>query len=276
MSERGFVEGVDYTIEFRFANNEPDRLPTLARELVDFRVDVIFTIGTVNPVQAAMDATQTIPIVFSNLRDPVGLGIVADLARPGGNVTGATNLELTPKRLQLLKETVPGLTRLSVLGNTLAYEAYQYYREIVAYARAVGIENIEPCPLNWFPQIDNYLAVLADQRPQAVINYNGYTTYGPTGVRKLLDFAVERRVAAIWGDVRFTRDGGLMSLQADDRATWRINARLIEKILKGANPADLPVEQNDQYDVVLNLATARAIGVTFPDSVRALAKEIVP
>lgn len=247
-----------------------------ARELVDQHVDVILTIGNINTVRAAQEATQTIPIVFTNFRDPVMLGIVADLARPGGNVTGSRTYELTPKRLELLKETVPGLTRLSVLGNTLAYEAYEYYREIVGYAQAVGIEYIEPCPFNWFGT-DDWLAVLAEQRPHAVIDFNGYAGYAarPPSMRRLLDFALERRLPAVYGDARFTRAGGLMSVQSNERARWQMVARQIEKLLKGANPAELPVEHNDQYDLVLNLATARAIGVTFPDSVRLQAKEII-
>jgi putative ABC transport system substrate-binding protein len=249
MSDRGFVEGSDYLLEFRFADGKPELLPALARELVDLQVDVIFTINGITTVRAARDATQTIPIVFSNLREVV----------------------------ELLKETVPGLTRLSVLGNSVAYEAYQYMREIVGYARAVGIENAWPCPFNWFPQIDDWLALIADQQPHAAIDFNGVGVYAarPPSMRKLLDFALERRLPAVYGDVRFARAGGLMSLQAIDRE-YPISARVIEKLLKGANPAELPVEQNDQYEVVLNLATARAIGVTFPDSVLRQATEIIP
>jgi putative ABC transport system substrate-binding protein len=277
MSDRGFVEGSDYLLEFRFADGKPELLPALARELVDLQVDVIFTINGITTVRAARDATQTIPIVFSNLREAVMREFAADLRRPGGNVTGVAIKELTPKRLELLKETVPGLTRLSVLGNSVAYEAYQYMREIVGYARAVGIENAWPCPFNWFPQIDDWLALIADQQPHAAIDFNGVGVYAarPPSMRKLLDFALERRLPVIYGDVRFARAGGLMSLQAVDRE-YPISARVIEKLLKGANPAELPVEQNDQYEVVLNLATARAIGVTFPDSVLRQATEIIP
>lgn len=278
LRDRGLTEGRDFVFEARYADGFPERLPELAAELVDLRVDVILTIGGLQPTRAAKQATSMIPIVFTNVEDPVENGLVASLARPGGNVTGMTGRELRPKRLEVLKETVPGLASVVVLGSARNPEEFATSVRLAQdTARTLGVDTVQPIALDGPDDIGRALELVRRQRPDALVQENNFAFFvgRSANLAKLLDFAIEQRLPQIHRDPEFARAGGLMALRPNDGARWRICARLIDKILSGAGPADLPVELNDVYDFALNLSTAEKIGLTFPASVRGRATEFI-
>lgn len=278
MLEIGYVEGRDYVVEARWAESVAERLPTLADELANVPVDLIFCIGGLLPTRAARQATATIPIVFTNLEDPVGQGIVPDLAHPGANVTGMTGAPGQPmKRLELLKELVPGVARVVLFGNQNQPGFSSRLRDIRAAAQTLGVDMILPVGINTLAELDGALDSISHLRPDALMVVQTFRFFGGNSVslRKLLAFAVERRLPQTYDSPEFVRAGGLLSLGTNDQARWRIVVRLIDKILRGANPGDLPVEFNAAYDIVMNISMAQKIGVMFPESIRQRATEIV-
>jgi putative ABC transport system substrate-binding protein len=269
----GYVEGKNLALEDRYADARFDKLPALADELVRLKVDVIVTTATI-AAQAAKNASRTIPIVFLGVSDPVAAGLVDSLARPGGNVTGFTNIAsvLVGKRLELLKETVPKLSRVAVLWNPQNPGSTYQWQESQMPARGLGLQlhSME------VSSADKYeiafkeatkarsaaLAVTAD--PLANANQ-----------KQIADLTIKNRLPAIYSWGFFVDNGGLMSYGPNFAAEGRDAARLVDKILKGTKPTDLPVEQPTKFELLINLKAAKQIGLTIPPNVLARADRVI-
>ena len=273
LRDLGYVEGRNILIEYRYAGESHEQLPALAAELVRLKVDVIVSHGTPGP-SAAKQATSTIPIVMTSAGDPVGSGLVASLARPGGNVTGLSLLapELGGKRLQLLKELLPGLSRVAVLWNSANPYASLVMRETEAAATTLGVQ-LQALVVRGPEDFEGVLAAATRGRVGALI-----AVEDPLTIRKrtqIVDFAAKSRLPAMYGVKEFVDAGGLMSYGAHLADLYRRAATYVDKILKGAKPADLPVEQPTRFEFVINLKTAKALGLTIPQSVLIRADEVI-
>ena len=271
LNSLGYAEGRNLIIESRFAGGQAERLPALAAELVRLNVDVIVTITTPAAL-AAKAATSTIPIVMSGSANPVELGLVASLARPGGNVTGLTNSMggvFTVKQLQLLKEAAPRIARVALLTNGTSVEAFGL-EAMQAASAALGVTVI-PFKVDSATAID--LDALGKLRADALYVFPNGINIGHA--KAILGFAAENRLPAIYGDRRFVEDGGLMSYWTDWIELRRHTADLVDRILKGAKPADLPVEQPTRFELVINLKTAKALGITIPQLLLLRADEVI-
>ena len=268
----GYVEGKNLVLEYRLANGRLETLPALARELVALNVDLLYTPAT-PATQAAMRATTSIPIVFSGVSDPVGSGLVQTLSRPGGNVTGLTDagVDLAQKRLDLLKQTIPRLRRIAVLGDQASTLWEPTWKEVQAAARVLQIE-VTPLVITTPSQIEDALARL-DRTIQALLVAPQAVFY--VNRQKIIDFTLKARLPATYEWRTFVEDGGLMSYGPDFVALHRQAARHVDKVLRGAKPSELPVEQPTHYELVINLKTARAIGLQIPESVLARANEVI-
>ena len=271
LRELGYVEGKNIVIEYRYAEGKLDRLSALAAELVGLRVDVIVTAGP-SATRPAKDATATIPIVMTQDSDPVANGFIASLARPGGNITGLSTLaqELSGKRLELLKEIVPKLSRVAVLGTSTIPGNAEASKETEAAAAAFRVQfqyldirdpkDIEPV----------FRAASKSQADGAVV------LNGPPHIQRLIpDFAVKHRLPAIYFNSAIVDDRGLMSYGASLSDLDRRAATYVDKILKGAKPSDLPVEQPKKFDFIINLKAAKQIGLTIPPNVLARADKVI-
>jgi ABC-type uncharacterized transport system substrate-binding protein len=271
----GYVEGKNITIESRFAEGKPDRLPALADELVRLKVEVIVAGGT-NDARAAQNATKTIPIVTTGIGiDPVDVGLVESLARPGANVTGITNLstELGGKRLELLKEVAPKVTRVAVLYDPAASGSMHEVKETLPVAaRALGL-TVRSWEVRDADGFEKVRAALRKERPDGLYVAGGPLT-SKNGTR-IAEFALKSRLPAVYGDRGYIEAGGLMYYGADLADINRRVATFVDKILKGAKPADLPVEQPTKFELVINLKTAKEIGLTIPPNVLARADRII-
>ena len=272
--ELGHVEGKTFVLELRYAEARAERLPDLARELVSLKVDVIITATDV-AIAAVKRETQTIPIVMANSSDPVGAGFVASLARPGGNVTGLgmISLDLTGKRLELLKESVPRLSRVAFLWNPGVRGDTLQYKEAEGVARALGL-SLQSVEVVRAEDLDRAFSLIRDQRGQAL------TVAGPSPVTfsnraRIATLAQRNRLPSIYGGREFVDAGGLMSYGPSDRDLFRRAATYVDKILKGANPAELPVELPTKFELVINLKTAKALGLTIPQSVLLRADQVI-
>jgi len=266
LRDLGWVEGKNVVIEYRWAEGRSERLPTLAAELVRLKVDVIFASSTSAAV-AARDATRTIPIVMATGGDVVGLGLVASLARPGGNVTGLSydvGLQSAVKGLELLKETVPSVRRVAVLASPANPSYAPAIGNLRDAAHALGVQLQLP-HARGPSDFDSAFAAMARERAGALLVFSG-PEFGPHRER-LVDLAAKRRLPAMYSDRAYTEVGGLMSYGPDVRDNFRRSASYVDKILKGAKPADLPVEQPTKFEIVVNLKTAKALGLTIPRSV---------
>jgi putative ABC transport system substrate-binding protein len=265
MSELGWIEGRTYSIESRFADGQLDRLPALAAQLVEQRPDLILT-GSNPGAMAAKKATSSIPIVMVTTGDPVSYGLVASLPRPGGNLTGVTALgqALSAKRLELLKEAVPGVTRVAVLSKTGTPYAADFQRDRAAISRGLGLElpHFEAASVD---ALDKAFAAIAAERATALMVV--IDPYFLTHRRKIIALAAKGRLAAVYGEKEFVEDGGLMFYGTSLVDMYRDAAAYADKILKGAKPAEIPVEQPTKLDLVVNLKTAKALGITIPRSV---------
>jgi putative ABC transport system substrate-binding protein len=274
LKDAGFVEGENVTIEYRWADNQLARLPALAGELVQRRVAAIATGGPPS-VLAAKTATTTIPIVFVVGEDPVRLGLVSSLARPGGNVTGINFLavEVAAKRLGLLREVVPTATRVAVLvnpANNLVAEAT--LRDVAAAARAMGLQ-IQVFNVSTIREIDAVFATFASERPDALFVAND-----PFFIDRrvqLAQLAARHALPAIHQDRLYAEVGGLMSYGASVGEAWHQVGVYIGRILKGAKPADLPVVQSTKFELVINASTAKMLGLSVPDKLLATADEVI-
>jgi putative ABC transport system substrate-binding protein len=272
LSDAGYIEGQNLTIEFRFAEGHYDRLPALAADLVGRNVDLLATIGEAS--FAAKSATSTIPIVFMGAGDPVGDGLVASLARPGGNLTGFSNLflELHPKRLELLSELVPQSKVIALLVNPNNPGAERNIRYLQEAARAKGVE-VQVLKASTESEIDAAFASLVGLHAGALVVVGD--SFFSSRREQLVALASRHAVPAIYPWPDFAAAGGLVSYGIDNSAVMRQVGSTAGKILKGAKPADLPVQQPNKFELVLNLKTAKALGLTVPQSLIAGATEVI-
>jgi putative ABC transport system substrate-binding protein len=271
LSKLGWIEGKNITIEYRFAEQKQERLPELAADLVRLKVDLIVTTGD-PPGSAAKGATSTIPIVMANAADPVGYGLVASLARPGGNVTGLSALspELNSKRLEILKDAVPKLARVGVLRPSGASLQLKEIRP-AAQALKLKLEEIDTQP---DPKSLESAFQTAKQKQVGAIMTT--TTRGFFAQRKwIVELATKHRLPAIYFQREFVDEGGLMSYGADFDDLYRRAAVYVDKILKGAKPADLPVQQATKFEFVINLKAAKQIGLTLSPEFLARANQVI-
>jgi putative ABC transport system substrate-binding protein len=271
--ELGYVEGKNLTFERRYAEDRLDRLPGLAAELVSLKVDVIMAAGTLAPL-AAKRATSTIPIVMMSAGDPVGSGLVAGLAQPGANVTGMSLMapDLGGKRLQLLKELLPEISRVAVLWNAANPYSALVFKESVGAARTLGVE-LQSLEIREPPDLDAALEAATGRHADALVAVEDPLTSDLR--KKVAEFAIDHRLPTISGLRVFADSGALMSYGADLADIIRRSVVYVDKILKGAKPSDLPVEQPTKFELVINLKTAKALGLAIPQSLLATADEVI-
>jgi putative ABC transport system substrate-binding protein len=275
LRERGYIEGQNIAIEYRYGEGKRGVYPELAAELVHLKVDIILVTGGYPVMRAAMNATKTIPIVMVGSGiDPVEAGLVESLARPGGNVTGLTTLttELGGKRLELFKEAVSKLARVAVIYDPGVPNHVLHLKEVQTAARPLGltVRSWEVRGANDFKKV---FAALSKERPDGL-----YVPPGPlhtSNRNRIVDFALKSRLPSMWGNREFVDAGGLMSYGADLADSYRRVAYYVDRILKGAKPADLPVEQPTKFEFVINLKTAKQIGLTIPPEVLARASRLI-
>jgi putative tryptophan/tyrosine transport system substrate-binding protein len=272
LKDTGYVEGENAAIEYRWAENQVDRLPELAADLVRRQVAVIVAPGGLASALAAKAATTTIPILFAIAADPVSLGLVASLARPGGNLTGINFLsgELTAKRLELLRELVPAATRVAVLVNPANAENPE--REIEAAARTVGLQ-IQVLNAGTIREINSAFATFVRERPDAL--FVGLDPFFNSRRIQLVHLATRHAVPASYPARDFAEVGGLMSYGANIVDAWRQVGSYAGRILKGAKPADLPVVQSSKFELVINAQTATMLGLIVPDKLLVAADEVI-
>jgi putative tryptophan/tyrosine transport system substrate-binding protein len=273
LEELGYAEGRDLAIERRFSEERPERLPALAAELAQAQVDLIVAVSTPAAL-AAKQATQSIPIVMIYVGDPVGVGLVPSLGRPGGNITGVSDMatDLSAKRVELLREAVPRLSRLAVLWNSADPGMVLRAREIERAARALGL-TMEPWSVRSSAEFDTAFASIAKKPPDAVFVVAEILTV--TYRKRLLDFTATKQIPAMYEFGLFAKDGGLMAYGPDLLDVFRRGADYVDKLLKGAKPSDIPVEQPVKVGLVVNLRTAKALGLTIPQSVLIRADEVI-
>ena len=262
LKELGYVEEKNVAIEYEFAQGKLDRLPDLAGELVRQKVDVI-VVGGSTATRAAKNATKLIPIVMINVTDPVVLGFVVSLARPGGNITGLSNLapELGGKRLELLKEIVPQLSRVAVLGDPNSPAYGPQLNELKLAARALGLQ-LQPAEVRGPGDLESAFSAMIKARAGALMGLQQPTI--DILRERIIDLAGKNRLPAMYPNRENVEAGGLISYAADISTMFRRAATYVDKILKGTKPADLPVEQPMKFELVINLKTAKQIGLTIP------------
>ena len=269
----GYVEGKNIIFEYRYAGNRLERLPRLADEIVSHKVDLI--LATSNPAAlAAKNATKTIPIVFLGAGDPVALGLVDSLARPGENITGITSIAevLAGKRLEILKETIPKLSRVVVLWDPRAPESAQQWKESQLAARELGLQ-LHSMEVSNADKFESAFDEATKARSTALVGT--HASLFTTNQKRITDLAAKNRLPAIYSREDYVDSGGLMSYGADRVEPYRRAASMIDKILKGAKPADLPVEQPTKFELVINLKTAKVIGLVIPPNVLARADRVI-
>ena len=273
LREHGYVEGQNLAFEYRYAEGRADRLPALAAELVRLKVDVIVTESNMAAL-AAKRATETIPIVMAIAGDPVKAGVVGSLARPGGNVTGLTLMhpELSGKRLQLLKEAVPRIALVAVIWNPTDPAAVDFLRETEVAARSLGL-RLHAIEARAPAELDAAFKAVADARPSAFFTLPGGMFQD--NQTRILEFAKKNRLPGVFPNRVFVEAGGLISYGPNLAASSRRAAAFVDKLLKGAKPADLPIEQPTKFELVVNLKTARALGLTIPASVLVWADQAI-
>jgi ABC-type uncharacterized transport system substrate-binding protein len=277
LRERGYLEGQNIAFEYRYAEGKPDRYAELAAELVRLKVDIIVAAGGTRVVQAAKKATKTIPIVMMGAggADPVEAGVIESLARPGGNVTGVATLsrELGGKRLELLKEAVPKVARVAVLYDAATPGIVLDVKEVLPVAaRALGL-TIQPWEVRDVDSFDKVFAAIGKQRTDGLSVAPGRLM--DANQKRIVGFALKNRLPSMWNNRRDVEAGGLMSYGADEAESYRRVAYFVDRILKGAKPADLPVEQPTKFELVINLKTAKQIGVTIPPELLARANRLI-
>lgn len=273
LRELGYVEGEGTVIEFRYAEGREERFPELAAELVRLPVDVIVATGG-PPALAAQRVTDTIPIVMPTSGDPVGQGLVASLARPGGNVTGLAGLaqELSGKRLELLKEIVPGAARVAVLWNAANPAKALEFKQTQAAAATLGLK-LQSLEIRGADDFEAVSQAAGSDRADGLVVFGD--SFFLQHRRRIVDFAAQRRLPAIYELKEFVEAGGLMSYGPSLPDLFRRAAGYVDKILKGARPAELPVERAERFDFIINLKTAQSRGLTIPQSVLIQVTEII-
>ena len=273
LRELGYVEARNIVIEWRFAEGRSDRLPDMAAELVRLKVDVIFAMNT--PAgQAAKNATGMIPIVMTRVSDPVRIGLVASLAQPGGNVTGLTTIsdELSGKRLELLKEALPPASRVALLWNSANTGHAITVNEMEAAAPQLGMQ-LKILGVRWPKEFQNAFTVATKWGASALMVIDDLMIASHQA--QILDLAAKNKLPVISQFREFAEAGGLMAYGPNNDEMFRRAAVYVDKILKGAKPADLPVEQPTKFELVINLKTAKALGLTIPQSILVRADQVI-
>ena len=274
LRDLGYAEGKNIILEYRFADGERTRIATFASELVELKVDVILASGTQTAI-AARNATTTIPIVVGDAGDLVAAGLVDSLARPGGNITGSTRMakDMNAKRVEVLKETVPRAARLAIImssATTLRERAE--LTEIEPIARHLGLK-LQAVDVKDQTEFQKAYETMVRQRADAVMIFQGsFTNFHR---KQLVELAVKKRLPSMCETAIFADTGCLVSLGPDEIHLWRRAAHFVDKVLKGAKPADLPVEQPTKFELVINLKTAKQIGLTIPPNVLARADRVI-
>ncbi len=274
LRELGYVEGQNLVKEYRWAEGKPERLPDLAAELVRLKVDVIVTTPTVVVIRPAQRATRTIPIVMTGVRvDPVAAGFVASLARPGGNITGLTQLApgLYAKRLELLKKAFPRISRVAILWPPDHQK--RAMNEVKAAGQALGIQIQSLVLADDGGNFESALSAISQERPDGLLV--GLSAHINRHQARIREFTAERGLPTIYAQSRFASGGGLMSYGVETRDMFRQAATYVDKILKGAKPADLPVERPTKFELVINLKTAKKLGLTIPPLFLARADKVI-
>jgi putative ABC transport system substrate-binding protein len=269
----GYIEGKNIVFEARYADNKLDRFPNLADELVRLKVDVLVA-STTPGALAAKNSTRTLPIIFLTVADPVAVGLVDSLARPGGNITGVTNISsvLAGKRLELLKETVPKLSRVAVLWNPQNPGSALNWKESQLPARELGLQ-LHSIEVSSYDRYESAFKEIIEARSSALV-----VMQDPVALsnRKIIaDLAAKNRLPAIYPGEDFVHSGGLMSYGPDRAEAYRRVAVFVDKILKGTKPADIPVEQPTKFELVINLNSAKSLGLTIPPIVLTRAMKVV-
>jgi len=273
LHDLGYVEGRNIILEYRWAENREDQYPALVADLIRLKVDIIFTTST-PAVLVAKQATKTIPIVFPVSSDPVTVGIVDSFARPGGNATGLSSMasDLWPKRMELLKEAFPKVSRLAMIWNSSNPGMKLRAKETVASAGPLGV-TVQDGGVRDLDGLESMFATLSKGRPDALLTMvDPFTRFH---LKRILEFAAKNRLPAMYEDRSFVQAGGLISYGPSNAELYRRSATYVDKILKGANPADLPVEQPTRFELFINLKTAKELGVTIPQSVLYQADKII-
>jgi ABC-type uncharacterized transport system substrate-binding protein len=274
LRELGYLEGQNVTLEGRWAEGRTERLPELVAELVRLPVDILVVESGLAGL-AAKKATQTIPIVMAPVGDPVGSGLVVSLGRPGGNITGVSLFapDLSGKRLELLQEAVPKVSRVGVLWNPTNPNSAAQLRQTEVAARALGVRLLQPLPVRGPDEFASAFSALVNERAEALnVLADGLFL---TQRRRIAELAIKGRLPTMSGDTGFAEAGGLMNYGPSITDGVRSAATYVDKILKGAKPTDLPVEQPTKFELVINLKTAKALGLTIPPSVLARADEVI-
>ena len=274
LREVGYVEGRNIVVEFRHAEGKLDRLSALADELVRLKVDVIVTGGGGGATRAAKEATKTIPIVMAGDVDPVGQGSVTSLARPGGNITGLSTLtpEISGKRLELLKEIVPKLSSVAVLGTSTGPSTARLLQEVEPVAGAFGVK-LQFLDIRSAKDVETAFRAATKGRAEGILVLTGPVINAQR--KQIADLAAKSRLPAIYPFPEYVDAGGLMSYSASIADLYRRAGTFVDKILKGANPGDLPVEQPTKFEFIINLKAAKQIGLTIPPSVLAQADKVI-
>jgi putative ABC transport system substrate-binding protein len=274
LRELGYVEGKNVVIDYRYADGKPERWPELVQEIVSLKPDVIVMTGT-SFIRTAKQATSTIPIVVAGAGDLVETGVVKSLARPGGNVTGSTNIssDLSGKRLELLKEVVPKALRVAIFWRTAPdSQDEDEVKQTQISATPLGIK-IQPVPVRSTDEFQGAFAAIKKENAGALIIVHG--TWTNSYRKELVELAIKNRLPTMCETIYWTEDGCLMNYGHDPRYGWRRAAVFVDKILQGAKPAELPVEQPMKFEFVINLKTAKQIGLTIPPNVLARADRVL-
>jgi putative ABC transport system substrate-binding protein len=273
MRESGWIHGQTFIVEDRFAEGKPERLPKLAADLVRQAVDVILA-GSIPAALATKNATATIPVVMVATGDPIGSGLVVNLARPAGNLTGVTGLgqELNAKRLELLKGAVPRLSRVAVLTNPASTYTGPFLKERERLTRDLGV-RLRVLEADGPDGLKTAFATMASERAGALMVLTDIMFI--THRQAIVELAARHRLPAVYGEREYVNDGGLMCYGANLEDMYRRAAFYVDKILKGARPADLPIEQPTKFDLVINLKTAKALGLAIPPSLLLRADQVI-
>src|SRR5215813_14078107 len=274
LRDLGYIEGQNIAIEYRYSGGVAERLPNLAAELVQLKVDII-VVGGSPSTQATKNATKTIPIVMTNVTDPVGLGLVASLAHPGGNVTGLTTMspEIIGKRLELIREVLPTLRRFAVIWDEDSKANAAMLTRLKSITQSLGVE-VRSLPVRPpVPEIDKAIETAKSWRASALTTLDDALLFGNR--TRIIALAARHRLPAIYGYREFPDAGGLMAYGPNRYEMYRRAATYVDKILKGVKPADLPVEQPTKFEFVINLKTAKALGLTIPPSLLARADQVI-
>jgi ABC-type uncharacterized transport system substrate-binding protein len=273
LREQGYIEGQDLIVEYRYAHDNLERLREFAAELVRLKVDIIVTGGAIS-TRPAKEAAGAIPIVMAYESDPVGSGSVTSLARPGGNITGLTSSagELNGKRLELLKEAVPKLSRVAVIQNPGMSNAAQALKDAQIAAQSLKL-TIQPLEVQGPNDLEGVFAAAKKGRAEGMVIVGDPVTF--THRKRVADLALKNRIATIHGQIQFAEAGAMIVYGPNDADMFRRAATYVDKILKGAKPGDLPIERPVKFDFIINLKTAKQLGLTIPPNVLARADRVI-